>query len=89
MSAKSSKKQKKLSVPRAIDEIKKSYDQVAKDAGQLQYQIKVYTAQLEQLNNNMFSLNNEAAARNTLDAATPEAQPSIRPPSDEVAPSAE
>ena len=79
MSAKSSKKQKKLSIPRSLEEIKSSYDKVTKDAGQLQYQIKVYTAQLEQLNNEMFRLHNEAAARNTLDAATPAAAPAVTP----------
>jgi hypothetical protein len=69
MSNKSAKKPKQLSVPRALPEIQKDYAQVCNNAGQIQYQIKVYEQELIQTNQRLLSLNQEAAARNQLDAA--------------------
>lgn len=71
MSNKSAKKPKSPSVPREMALIQKSYQDCCLKAGQLQYQIKVYTAELELTNNELWAINNEAAARNKLNAQTP------------------
>ena len=68
-----SKKQRpteKAPDPRSMDEIKKAHAEVAVRAGSLQYQIEVYKQQLSQLNQELFALNNEGAARQKLDATT-------------------
>lgn len=54
--------------PRSTDEINAEYGQLIAKAGQSQYQIKVYQQDLDRLNNRLFELNYEAAARNELDA---------------------
>jgi len=71
MSSKSSKPSKKLSVPREMEEISKEYQQQCFAAGQLQYEIKVKSDALDQVNDRLLALNNEAAARNTLNAQKP------------------
>lgn len=68
MSAKSTKKGKTLSVPREMAAIQKSYQEFVTKAGQLQYQIKVYGEELNSINSALLSINNEAAARQRLDA---------------------
>lgn len=70
MSDKAKKQGKKLSVPREMTEIEKSYQQNCLSAGQLQYQIRVYTEQLNQVNQQLLAINNEAAARKQLDEAS-------------------
>lgn len=71
MSSKSSKPAKKLSVPREIKDIHADYQQQCFNAGQLQYEIRVKSEALKQINDRLLSLNNEAAARNKLDATKP------------------
>lgn len=71
MSKKSSRPGAKVSLPqpppRALPEIEAAYGQLATQAGQIQYQIHVFKKDLERLNDNMVSLNYEAAARKELD----------------------
>lgn len=57
----------KKSEPRTIPEIQKVYNEVSAKAGQAQYQLYVFNKELEQLNSNLMSLNQEAAARLALD----------------------
>jgi ribosomal protein S15P/S13E len=59
-------KGKKLSVPRAPEEITKDYQQTAYQAGATQYQIHVLSKELTRLNEYLERVNNEAAARNKL-----------------------
>lgn len=70
MSKKSTKKSKQLSVPRTMAEIQTAYQQLCSSAGQLQYQMKIYSKELDALNLKLEAVNNEAAARNQLDAQT-------------------
>lgn len=67
MSNKSTKASKKLSIPREMSEIQKEFQQLCASAGQTQYQISVFTAELAKLNERLGSVNREAAARNQLD----------------------
>lgn len=67
MSAKSTKQAKKLSIPREMPEIQQAYQQLCANAGQVQYQIKIHTKELERINEQLQSVNNEAAARQQLD----------------------
>lgn len=73
MSSKSSQPAKKLSVPREIPEITREYQEQCFTAGQLQYELVVKADALKQVNERILKLNNEAAARNTLNAQKPEA----------------
>lgn len=54
--------------PRTMEEINKTYSELCGRAGQLQYQIKVNTEQLEEINTALKSVNHEANARQKLDA---------------------
>lgn len=54
--------------PRSKDEIVNEYNNVAYQAGNTQYQIKVYGRELERLNKRMEDLNYEMAERNNIDA---------------------
>lgn len=54
-------------VPRKLEEIKAQYNEVAQRAGQAQYQIFVLKKDLEQLNAALLNINQEAAARQSLD----------------------
>lgn len=67
MSSKSTKKGKTLSVPREMVAIQKSYQEFCVKAGQVQYQIKVLTDELNNINSALLTINNEGAARNRLD----------------------
>lgn len=67
MSAKSTKQAKKLSIPREMPEIQQAYQQLCANAGQVQYQIKIHAKELERINEQLQSVNNEAAARQQLD----------------------
>lgn len=67
MSSKSSQEGKKLSVPRALAEIQKEYQERCFAAGQLQYQIKILSDELRKTNGRMEAISNEAANRKKLD----------------------
>jgi rRNA maturation endonuclease Nob1 len=71
MSTKSTKQGKKLSVPRTMAEIQAAYQQLCANAGQVQYQLKVQSKELEKLNAQLEAVNKEAFARQQLDAAAP------------------
>jgi len=60
-------KQSAQPIPRAFDEIKQAYNELAGKTGQLQYQKYVIERELEQLNQQLINVNNEAAARQNLD----------------------
>lgn len=68
MSAKSTKPGKKISVPRPLAEIQTAYQQLCANAGQTQYQMKIYAKELEKINEQLESVNREAAARQQLDS---------------------
>lgn len=53
--------------PRSIEEVTKEYTELCGKAGQAQYQVMVFTKELERLNERLLSVNQEAAARNELD----------------------
>lgn len=55
-------------VPRALDEVRKEYTQLAFDLGQAQYQVLIYTQATKTLSERMKLVNQEAEARNKLDA---------------------
>ncbi len=61
------------SEPRAMAEIQKEYQQVALNAGQAQYQAFVHGEEAKNLNKRLLSLNQEAGARQALDAKKPQA----------------
>lgn len=71
MSNKSAKKPKELSVPRTLPEIQRHYQETCVRAGQLQYQVKVYSDELETVNEELVRINKEAAARQMLDSQAP------------------
>lgn len=60
---------KALKVPREWSDIQKEYQELCMNAGQLQYQITVYEADLARMNARLLEINNEGAARKQLDAA--------------------
>lgn len=62
---------KKLSVPREMEEITKEYQQQCFTAGQLQYELSVKQEAHKKVNERLLAINNEASARNTLNAAKP------------------
>lgn len=53
--------------PRTQEEIQKDFQQNAYQAGLAQYQVEVYSTELQALNDRLKELNREAAARNLLD----------------------
>lgn len=67
-------------VPRQRAEIVKEFEQLAAQAGSTQYLITVKERELQQVNQRLFELNNEASAREQLDkqvAATKPEVPSV------------
>lgn len=74
MSAKSTKKAKKSTTPRALEEIKSEYGKLCVEAGQIQYQIKIYSKNLDELNKKLETINYEASARNQMDSLAAQAQ---------------
>lgn len=73
MSSLKSKNNKKFPlppVPRAMDEIQKVYSELCARAGALQYKITIDNKSLDELNEALVNVNNEAAARQQLDAKT-------------------
>ena len=59
--------------PRQIEEITKEYGELTQKVGHTQYQVYVLTKEVEQINNRLMSINNEAAARNELNKKAAEA----------------
>jgi hypothetical protein len=57
----------KVNVPRTMEEINKAYGEAVARAGQAQYLVFVHSKDLEQINEQLISLNQEAAARANLD----------------------
>lgn len=80
MSNKSARVVKKPSIPRPLVDIQNEYSQTSFKAGNVQYQIHVYQRELTQLNQELERLNNEAAARNQLDAQAKAAEPAVETP---------
>jgi hypothetical protein len=54
--------------PRTLPEIQQEYQQTAAAAGQAQYQVFVFSKEVEQLNAKLLTLNREAVERQQLDA---------------------
>ena len=77
--SKKSTQTKKFSVPRELPEIQKEYQEQCISAGQLQYQMKVYSDALEKVNERLLVINNEAAARQKLNAVTETAKATPTP----------
>lgn len=80
MSKKSSRPGKPVSLapqPRSIDEITREYNSVAATAGACQYHAMVLGEDLKRLNEQLRSLNQEAAARNELDAKSKQSAPEV------------
>lgn len=69
MSGKSAKTTKKSTEPRQLAEIQQQYQEGCLRAGQLQYQVSVLTQDLATLNEDLLSINKEAALRQQLDKA--------------------
>lgn len=65
---------KKAQEPRPLDAIKQIYGELANRAGQVQYQVYVYTKELAELNKSLEALNHEGAARQRLDAEAVKAE---------------
>lgn len=61
--------------PRSMDEIQKAYNEAVLRAGQAQYQVYVYSKDLEQANKALLSLNQEGAARQNMDKEAASTQP--------------
>jgi len=59
---------KKLSVPREMPEIQTEYNNLCRNAGQVQYQLKIYQNELDALNKRLENVNREAGARQQLDS---------------------
>lgn len=72
-----SKKMKKLSVPRSMEEIQLDYQRMCANAGQLQYQLRIQSKELEMINQRLEAVNNEAAARNKLDQEAKASQATV------------
>lgn len=65
----------KTPTPRTLEEVNKVYSELCARAGQLQYGIKTYREQLEQLNTALKSVIAEGEARTKLDQETKAAEP--------------
>lgn len=60
--------------PREISVLQQEYGQLINRAGELQYQISVYQTELNAVNGNLVSVNQEAAQRKQLDEAAKAAE---------------
>lgn len=67
---KKKKKELQKPAPRPIEDIKRVYGEIAAKVADAQYQVFVYSKQVEQLNNILMHLNQEAAERKQLDSQT-------------------
>ncbi len=63
----------KQPVPRSLEDLTKAHHDLCRRAGEVQYVISVNEAELAQLNQAIKSVNNEAGARQQLDAKAAEA----------------
>jgi hypothetical protein len=63
--------------PRNMEAIMKQYGEQCNRAGALQYQIYALGLELEQINKDLVSVNNEAAARQKLDKEAAEKQSKV------------
>ena len=75
MSGKSARKIKLPSLqrePRATEVLQREYQDICTRVGQLQYQNFVNTREIEKMNEDLLSINHEAAARQKLDAEAKE-----------------
>lgn len=54
--------------PRSLDDIKKAYNEVSARAANAQYLVYIHNKELDQLNEQLMYLNQEAGARQQLDA---------------------
>lgn len=75
----SKKQTKKLSVPRAGAEIQQEYQQLCANAGQLQFQMRLYARDLERIQARLEAVNNEAGARIQLDKMAAESKQTAAP----------
>jgi hypothetical protein len=66
---------KQAQAPRALVDIQKAYMELANKAGQVQYQVYVYTKELAEVNKALEALNHEGAARQKLDAEAKDTRP--------------
>lgn len=66
--------------PRAMELIMKQYGEQCNRAGALQYQIYALGLELEQINKELVSVNNEAAVRQKLDKEAADKQPKVQEP---------
>lgn len=57
--------------PRQLAEIQKEYNELMSKLGQARYQVFVIERDIAALNSRSLEINQEAAARNELDKATP------------------
>lgn len=66
---------RKSKEPRSMDEIKQSYMELSNRSGQVQYQAHILNKELKNLNDQLESVNNEAAVRQELDKQAPAPAP--------------
>ena len=57
--------------PRALEELQKEYQSLSAQAANAQYLVFVHSKQLDQINQRLLEVNQEADARNKLDADKP------------------
>lgn len=60
--------------PRAQDDIQKEYAHFCTQAGDKQYRVDVLKAEIKQINNHLFTLNQESVKRQELDKDAPKAE---------------
>jgi hypothetical protein len=61
--------------PRKIEDIQKSYSELLSKAAQTQYLVYVHSEELKNINQALVSVNQEAAARQSLDRAAEASKP--------------
>lgn len=60
-------KQKAVNLPRELEDIRKEYNELSLRAANAQYLVFVHSKDLEQVNNRLIQVNQEAGARQALD----------------------
>lgn len=65
--------------PRSMDEINQDFGRLVAQAGQAQYQVSVISDDLKRMNDQIRSLNYEAAARKELDEKNAKEQAKAQP----------
>ena len=66
---KSKQKANAVVLPRELEEIRKEYNELSLRAANAQYLVFVHSKDLEQVNNRLIQVNQEAGARQQLDEA--------------------